>query len=149
MTNDMPPLLLDTCAAIWIYEQAKLSSAAQAVLYDAYEIGALTYVSPITAWELGMLAARGRLRLLFSSQSQRRLFRPAARRILQQRTCRGAGGARVIRLAVHEGMDDGAVEQDGDLPRLERRVGLPVLAEDLLEPGLDGLLVGRGAAPHG
>src|SRR5689334_17229864 len=64
----MPPLLLDTCAAIWIYEEARLSAEAMTAIDAAYETSTPTYVSPISAWELGMLAARGRLRLLMAPQ---------------------------------------------------------------------------------
>lgn len=60
----MRPLLWDTCAAIWIYEKAPLSQAALDLMAAAYQEGALSYVSPITAWEIGALTARGRLQLL-------------------------------------------------------------------------------------
>jgi len=58
------PLLWDTCAAIWIYEKAPLSSAALDAMAAAHRDGLPAYVSPITAWEVGMLASRGRLQLL-------------------------------------------------------------------------------------
>ena len=57
----MQPLLLDTCAVIWLTEKAPLAPAAVEALRA--NAGA-TYISPITAWEVGMLAARGRLQLL-------------------------------------------------------------------------------------
>jgi PIN domain nuclease of toxin-antitoxin system len=57
------PLLWDTCAAIWIYEKARLSPAALEAMGEAHRDGVPSYVSPITAWEVGMLAARGRLQL--------------------------------------------------------------------------------------
>jgi PIN domain nuclease of toxin-antitoxin system len=60
----MQPLLWDTCAAIWIYEKARLSPAAIAALGAAHSQGLPSYVSPITAWEVGMLTSRGRLQLL-------------------------------------------------------------------------------------
>jgi PIN domain nuclease of toxin-antitoxin system len=60
----MQPLLWDTCAAIWIFEGARLSADALAALGTAHRQGVPSYVSPITAWEVGMLAARGRLQLL-------------------------------------------------------------------------------------
>ncbi len=56
------PLLLDTCAAIWILENAAMSDAAVAAIDDAFDEGRAIYVSPMTAWEIGMLAARGRLK---------------------------------------------------------------------------------------
>jgi len=58
------PLLWDTCAAIWIYEKARLSRAAIDAMSRAHREGVPAYVSPITAWEVGMLTARGRLQLL-------------------------------------------------------------------------------------
>src|SRR5437588_8306792 len=64
----MQPLLLDTCAVIWIYENAKLSASALAAIDAAHETGTPTYVSPITASEVGMLVARGRLKLLITPQ---------------------------------------------------------------------------------
>ena len=62
------PLLLDTCAAIWLAEAQGLAKEATLVLEDAYETGAAVYVSPITAWEIGLLTSRGRLSLLIKPQ---------------------------------------------------------------------------------
>jgi PIN domain nuclease of toxin-antitoxin system len=64
----MQPLLLDTCAAVWIAESEKLAPQALHVLNSAYEAGVPTYVSPITAWEIGLLASRNRLKLLITPQ---------------------------------------------------------------------------------
>jgi PIN domain nuclease of toxin-antitoxin system len=64
----MQPLLLDTCAAIWIAEDEKLTLAALDVLSDTHEAGLPTYVSPITAWEIGMLASHDRIKLLTTPQ---------------------------------------------------------------------------------
>jgi len=58
------PLLWDTCAAIWIFEGARLSPTALAAMGTAHREGVPSYVSPIIAWEVGMLASRGRLQLL-------------------------------------------------------------------------------------
>jgi PIN domain nuclease of toxin-antitoxin system len=60
----MQPLLWDTCTAIWIYEKAKLSQAALEAMSAAHRDGVPSYISPITAWEIGMLTAHGRLQLL-------------------------------------------------------------------------------------
>jgi PIN domain nuclease of toxin-antitoxin system len=62
------PLLWDTCAAIWIYEKARLSRAAVDAMSAAHREGVPAYVSPITAWEIGMLVSRGRLQLLIRSE---------------------------------------------------------------------------------
>ncbi len=56
------PLLLDTCAAIWIAEDAPLSDAAVAAMDEAFDTRQPTFVSPITAWELGTLVARGQFK---------------------------------------------------------------------------------------
>jgi PIN domain nuclease of toxin-antitoxin system len=60
----MQPLLWDTCAAIWIYEKARLSQAALEAMGAAYREGVPSYISPITAWEVGVLTSYGRLQLL-------------------------------------------------------------------------------------
>jgi PIN domain nuclease of toxin-antitoxin system len=57
------PLLLDTCAAIWIADNQPISDGALKVSLSAGESGDPIYVSPITAWELGLLVARGRMSL--------------------------------------------------------------------------------------
>jgi PIN domain nuclease of toxin-antitoxin system len=58
------PLLWDTCAAIWIYEGARLAQAALDAMSEAHREGVSSYISPISAWEIGMLTSRGRLHLL-------------------------------------------------------------------------------------
>jgi PIN domain nuclease of toxin-antitoxin system len=69
------PLLLDTCAAIWIAEAQRLSQAATDALEQAHDSAAAVYVSPITAWEVGLLVSRGRLNLQIEPrQWYRRLF---------------------------------------------------------------------------
>jgi len=64
----MQPLLLDTCAVIWIAEGETLADEATAALDAVHAAGVPTYISPITAWEVGLLAARGRLQLLITPQ---------------------------------------------------------------------------------
>jgi PIN domain nuclease of toxin-antitoxin system len=54
------PLLLDTCAAIWIVANAPISAEAEDALDQASDRGEEVYVSPITAWEIGLLWSRGR-----------------------------------------------------------------------------------------
>jgi len=53
---------------IWIYEKAPLSQAALDALTRAHRESVLSYISPITAWEIGMLVARGRLQLLIKPE---------------------------------------------------------------------------------
>jgi PIN domain nuclease of toxin-antitoxin system len=57
------PMLLDTCAVIWFAEDQHLAPAAYEALDEAFETRTPVYVSPITAWEIGLLTARGSLRL--------------------------------------------------------------------------------------
>lgn len=64
----MQPLLWDTCAAIWIYEEAKLSQASLDAMAAANREGVPSYISPITAWEIGMLVSHGRLQLLIKPE---------------------------------------------------------------------------------
>jgi PIN domain nuclease of toxin-antitoxin system len=64
----MTPLLLDTCAAIWVAEAESIAPEATQVLEEAYDAGIGIYVSPITAWEIGLLNSRGRLTLLIKPQ---------------------------------------------------------------------------------
>jgi len=64
----MQPLLLGTCAVIWIAENDKIAPQAVEALDSAQEASAATYVSPITAWEIGLLVARERLKLLITPQ---------------------------------------------------------------------------------
>jgi PIN domain nuclease of toxin-antitoxin system len=58
----MQPLLLDTHAAIWLV-RGELKSAATARLDEAARAGVSTLVSPITAWEVGLLVSLNRLNL--------------------------------------------------------------------------------------
>lgn len=64
----MRPLLLDTCAVVFITEDEMLKASAVDALDAAHRAGAPTYISPITAWEVGLLAARERLQLLITPQ---------------------------------------------------------------------------------
>ena len=57
------PLLLDTNAAIFLTVTETLNAAAERVLVDAEESGRPVLLSPITAWELGILVSKGRLAL--------------------------------------------------------------------------------------
>jgi len=62
-------LLLDTCAAIWIAEDAPLADDAVQAIDRAADAGSPILVSPITAWEIGLLVARGRLALPIGAQA--------------------------------------------------------------------------------
>ena len=65
----MSPLLLDTCAAIWIAEDEPIAPEALAALDDAARDGMRVLISPMSAWEVGLLVARGRLTLSMQPES--------------------------------------------------------------------------------
>jgi len=77
----MQPLLLDTCAALWITQDEPVAPEAAGAMHAAHREGAPTYISPITAWEVGLLAARNRLNFLVTPQRwfQRLLEVPGVR----------------------------------------------------------------------
>ncbi|MHB8529609.1 MAG: type II toxin-antitoxin system VapC family toxin [Caulobacteraceae bacterium] len=54
-------ILLDTCAALWLAND-ELDGKSEALITDSGEQG-LAFVSPISAWEIGLLVSRGRLAL--------------------------------------------------------------------------------------
>jgi PIN domain nuclease of toxin-antitoxin system len=68
------PVLLDTCALIWIVDEGKIAPAAEAALVEMEAAPGGLLVSPISAWEIGLLASRGRL---FLSVEPRDWFRQA------------------------------------------------------------------------
>ena len=57
-----PPILLDTCALLFI-ARSELREPAQKALDEADARDEGIFVSPITAWEIGLLVWKGRLRL--------------------------------------------------------------------------------------
>jgi len=59
----MSRLLLDTHAAIWLVEGQSFSVAAKEAFATATQDNEDALVSPMSAWEIGMLSARGRLRI--------------------------------------------------------------------------------------
>lgn len=54
-------LLLDTCAIIWIAMNEPIKPEARAAMKAAIDSEEKVRVSPISAWELGLLSAKGRL----------------------------------------------------------------------------------------
>ncbi len=56
------PILLDTCAAVWL-ASGQLDRAGLEMLERAGSSSAGVWVSPITAWEVGLLASRNRIAL--------------------------------------------------------------------------------------
>lgn len=53
-------VLLDTCALLWLVEKAPFEAEALERVDNAARQGSL-WVSPVSAWEVGALAASGRL----------------------------------------------------------------------------------------
>ena len=62
------PLLLDTCAIIWIANDEPIADEAREAVVAALMADEAVYVSPISAWEIGMLAARGRISVRMSPE---------------------------------------------------------------------------------
>jgi PIN domain nuclease of toxin-antitoxin system len=56
-------LLLDTCALLFFTMNEPESGKVKSAMQQAYEAGELVYVSPISAWEIGLLVSTGRLNL--------------------------------------------------------------------------------------
>ena len=54
-------LLLDTCAIIWIATDQSIGTEAKAAMNAEMQANEKLRVSPISAWELGLLSAKGRL----------------------------------------------------------------------------------------
>jgi len=54
------PILLDTCAAMWIMENERMKASAVEAIDLASDRGEPVFVSPITGWEVGLLAMKGR-----------------------------------------------------------------------------------------
>ncbi len=69
------PILLDTCALIWLTDSDAMSEAAVAELLEANREPGGVLVSPISAWEIGQLASRGRLSLKMDPLASARAFR--------------------------------------------------------------------------
>ncbi|MEI9804389.1 MAG: type II toxin-antitoxin system VapC family toxin [Pseudolabrys sp.] len=64
----MQPILLDTCTLIFLTEKTSLAAAGVAAMQAATHGGGITYISPVSAWEVGMLTSRGRLQLLIQPE---------------------------------------------------------------------------------
>jgi PIN domain nuclease of toxin-antitoxin system len=53
-------ILLDTCALIYVSQGDVIAANAMKAIEDASQSGTL-YISPISAWEIGSLAAKGKI----------------------------------------------------------------------------------------
>lgn len=56
-------MLLDTCTTIWISKEEQLALEFMYDVERARIAGEPIYVSPVTAWEMGLLVSRGRVNL--------------------------------------------------------------------------------------
>jgi PIN domain nuclease of toxin-antitoxin system len=54
------PVLLDTCAALWLVD-GLISASAEAALQETIDANVPVLVSPITAWEVGILVSKRRV----------------------------------------------------------------------------------------
>jgi PIN domain nuclease of toxin-antitoxin system len=66
--HNVRSVLLDTCALIFITEDQRIKAEANDLLNSIHVAGGVTYISPISAWEIGLLVARSRLQLLATPQ---------------------------------------------------------------------------------
>jgi PIN domain nuclease of toxin-antitoxin system len=57
------PVLLDTCTAIWLMGKAPMSEQSLEAIRAAGLARIGVYVSAFCAWEIGMLVAKGKIRL--------------------------------------------------------------------------------------
>jgi PIN domain nuclease of toxin-antitoxin system len=64
----MLTLLLDTHTAIWLVANQRLSREAEEAINAVHEKGGTLLVSPITAWEVGLLVSHKRVDLLATPQ---------------------------------------------------------------------------------
>jgi PIN domain nuclease of toxin-antitoxin system len=63
------PVLLDTCAAIWLVNGDPMSANSRASISAAQDDNLGVYVSPMTAWEIATLVAKNRLQLSLSPEA--------------------------------------------------------------------------------
>jgi PIN domain nuclease of toxin-antitoxin system len=63
------PVLLDTCAAIWLVNGDPMSADSRASITVAQTENLGVYVSPMTAWEVATLVAKNRLQLALSPEA--------------------------------------------------------------------------------
>jgi PIN domain nuclease of toxin-antitoxin system len=61
-------ILLDTCAAMWIMEDAWLKPSAVEAMDRSHDMGEPVYVSPITGWEVGLLAMKNKFRSRYAPE---------------------------------------------------------------------------------
>ncbi|HEX3675505.1 MAG TPA: PIN domain-containing protein [Rhizomicrobium sp.] len=62
------PILLDTCAAMWIVDNLPMKASALEALNESGRKSEPIFVSPITGWEVGLLAMKGKFRSQYAPQ---------------------------------------------------------------------------------
>jgi PIN domain nuclease of toxin-antitoxin system len=62
-------VLLDTCAAVWLMNGDPMSAESRFVIASAQAGNLGVHVSPMTAWEIATLAAKGRLQLSLAPEA--------------------------------------------------------------------------------
>ncbi len=62
------PVLLDTCACIWLMSGDPLTPASRTAIRAARRANLGVYLSPITAWEIGTLVSKRRMQLTLSPE---------------------------------------------------------------------------------
>lgn len=62
------PLLLDTCAALWMTQDQPLSDVAVSELDRAFDLNQTIFICPISIWEVGLQMAKGRMTVATSTQ---------------------------------------------------------------------------------
>jgi len=74
-------LLLDTCAIIWVADNQLITDDARDAITAALRADEPIFVSPISAWEIGLLASHGRISLQMPPEKwfQRFLEAPGVR----------------------------------------------------------------------
>ena len=63
------PVLLDTCATIWLMNGDTMSSASRKAIAAAQAENLGVHVSPISAWEIATLVAKDRLQLTLTPEA--------------------------------------------------------------------------------
>ena len=66
--TDVAPVLVDTCAAIWLVSDDQISPGAITAIDQAADAHVPIFVSPFTAWEIGMLVAKSRIALMMTPE---------------------------------------------------------------------------------
>ncbi len=63
------PVLLDTCAAIWLMNGDPLTGESRRAIREAQRGASGVHVSPISAWEIATLVAKDRIQLAYEPEA--------------------------------------------------------------------------------